>query len=49
LSNCRRANVDVYGADELLFWTGITAELAAIVKIDNRMIGAGKVGSITNA
>jgi branched-chain amino acid aminotransferase len=38
--------VDVYGADEM-FCTGTMGELAAITKIDNRVIGDGKVGPIT--
>jgi branched-chain amino acid aminotransferase len=39
--------VDVYGADEM-FCTGTMGELAAVIKIDNRQIGDGKVGAITN-
>jgi branched-chain amino acid aminotransferase len=38
--------VDVYGADEM-FCTGTMGELAAVVKIDNRTIGDGKVGPMT--
>ena len=38
--------VDVYGADEM-FCTGTMGELAAVTKIDNRVIGDGKVGPIT--
>jgi branched-chain amino acid aminotransferase len=38
--------VDVYGANEM-FCTGTMGELAAITKIDNRVIGDGKVGPIT--
>ena len=38
--------VDVYGADEM-FCTGTMGELAAVIKIDNRAIGDGKVGAIT--
>src|SRR5438552_12709615 len=38
--------VDVYGADEM-FCTGTMGELAGVVKIDNRDIGDGKVGSMT--
>jgi branched-chain amino acid aminotransferase len=38
--------VDVYGADEM-FCTGTMGELAAVIKIDNRVIGDGKVGPIT--
>jgi branched-chain amino acid aminotransferase len=39
--------VDVYGADEV-FCTGTMGELAAVIKIDNRQIGDGKVGPITD-
>ena len=38
--------VDVYGADEM-FCTGTMGELAAVTKIDTRVIGDGKVGTIT--
>jgi branched-chain amino acid aminotransferase len=38
--------VDVYGADEI-FCTGTMGELAAVIKIDNRVIGDGKVGAVT--
>jgi branched-chain amino acid aminotransferase len=38
--------VDVYGADEM-FCTGTMGELAAVIKIDNRVIGDGKVVAIT--
>ena len=38
--------VDVYGADEM-FCTGTMGELAAVTKIDNRVIGDGKVGAMT--
>src|SRR2546430_295775 len=38
--------VDVYGADEV-FCTGTMGELAGVVKIDNRDIGDGKIGSMT--
>ncbi|PYL63571.1 MAG: aminotransferase IV, partial [Verrucomicrobia bacterium] len=38
--------VDIYGADEM-FCTGTMGELAGVVKIDNRLIGDGKVGPIT--
>jgi branched-chain amino acid aminotransferase len=38
--------VDVYGADEM-FCTGTMGELAAVTRIDNRVIGEGKVGPIT--
>jgi branched-chain amino acid aminotransferase len=37
---------DVYGADEV-FCTGTMGELAGVVKIDNRAIGDGKVGLLT--
>ena len=38
--------VDVYGADEM-FCTGTMGELAAVVKIDNRVISDGKLGPVT--
>jgi branched-chain amino acid aminotransferase len=38
--------VDVYGANEM-FCTGTMGELAAVIKIDNRQIGDGKVGAMT--
>ena len=38
--------VDVYGADEM-FCTGTMGELAGVIKIDNRLIGDGKVGPMT--
>src|SRR6266849_4690111 len=38
--------VDIYGADEM-FCTGTMGELAGVVKIDNRLIGDGKVGPMT--
>src|SRR5439155_1576516 len=38
--------VDVYGAKEM-FCTGTMGELAAVTKIDNRQIGDGKVGPMT--
>ncbi len=38
--------VDVYGAEEM-FCTGTMGELAGVVKIDNRVIGDGKIGSMT--
>ena len=38
--------VDVYGADEM-FFTGTMGELAGVIKIDNRIIGDGKVGPMT--
>jgi len=37
---------DVYGADEI-FCTGTMGELAGVIKIDNRLIGDGKVGPTT--
>jgi branched-chain amino acid aminotransferase len=40
------SQVDVYGADEV-FCTGTMGELAGVVKIDNRNIGDGKVGPVT--
>ena len=38
--------VDVYGADEM-FCTGTMGELAGVVKLDNREIGDGGIGSMT--
>src|SRR5216117_2216841 len=38
--------VDVYGAHEI-FCTGTMGELAAVIRIDNRQIGDGKVGTMT--
>src|SRR5437764_2782875 len=38
--------VDVYGAHEI-FCTGTMGELAAVIRIDNRQIGDGKVGAMT--
>jgi branched-chain amino acid aminotransferase len=38
--------VGVYGAAEM-FCTGTMGELVAVIKIDNRVIGDGKVGAIT--
>ncbi len=38
--------VDVYTADEV-FCTGTMGELAGVVKIDNRVIGDGKIGPTT--
>jgi len=38
--------VDVYAADEV-FCTGTMGELAGVTKIDNRIIGEGKVGART--
>jgi branched-chain amino acid aminotransferase len=38
--------VDLYGANEM-FCTGTMGELAAVRKIDNRIIGDGKVGAMT--
>lgn len=37
---------DVYGADEI-FCTGTMGELAGVIKIDNRIIGDGKIGPVT--
>ena len=37
---------DVYGADEI-FCTGTMGELAGVIKIDNRIVGDGKVGLMT--
>jgi branched-chain amino acid aminotransferase len=38
--------VDIYGADEM-FCTGTMGELAGVVKVDNRLIGDGRVGPMT--
>ena len=38
--------VDFYGADEI-FCTGTMGELVGVIKIDNRIIGDGKVGLMT--
>jgi branched-chain amino acid aminotransferase len=38
--------VDVYGAHEM-FCTGTMGELAGVIRIDNRQIGDGRIGSIT--
>jgi len=38
--------VDVYSADEI-FCTGTMGELAGVIKIDNHLIGDGKVGPMT--
>jgi branched-chain amino acid aminotransferase len=38
--------VDVHNADEI-FCTGTMGELAGVIKIDNRIIGDGKVGPMT--
>jgi branched-chain amino acid aminotransferase len=38
--------VDVYGADEI-FCTGTMGELTGVIKIDNRIIGDGKIGPMT--
>ncbi len=38
--------VDVYSADEM-FCTGTMGELAGVTKIDNRIVGDGKVGPMT--
>jgi len=38
--------VDVYGANEM-FCTGTMGELAAVTRLDNRQIGDGKVGPMT--
>jgi len=37
---------DVYGADEM-FCTGTMGELAAVTKVDDRIIGNGAVGQTT--
>ena len=38
--------VDVYAADEV-FCTGTMGELASVTKIDNRIVGDGKIGRMT--
>jgi branched-chain amino acid aminotransferase len=38
--------VDVYGANEM-FCTGTMGELAGVIRIDNRLIGDGKIGPMT--
>ena len=38
--------VDVYAADEV-FCTGTMGELASVTKIDNRIVGEGKIGPMT--
>jgi branched-chain amino acid aminotransferase len=38
--------VEIYSADEI-FCTGTMGELAGIIKIDNRIIGDGKIGPVT--
>jgi branched-chain amino acid aminotransferase len=38
--------VDVYGADEM-FCTGTMGELAGVIKVDDRIIGDGRVGLMT--
>ena len=37
---------EIYGADEM-FCTGTMGELAGVIKVDNRLIGAGKPGAMT--
>jgi branched-chain amino acid aminotransferase len=37
---------DVYGADEM-FCTGTMGELAGVIKVDEKMIGTGKIGPMT--
>jgi branched-chain amino acid aminotransferase len=38
--------VDVYGAHEM-FCTGTMGELAAVLSVDNRQIGDGRIGPMT--
>ena len=40
------SRVELYQADEV-FFSGTAAEVTAIVEIDNRKIGTGKIGEIT--
>jgi branched-chain amino acid aminotransferase len=39
--------VDVYGADEM-FCTGTMGELVGVIQLDNRLVGDGQVGPMTN-
>jgi branched-chain amino acid aminotransferase len=39
---------DVYRADEM-FCTGTMGELAGVIKVDDRVIGRGEIGPLTNA
>ena len=41
------SRIELYQADEV-FFTGTAAEVTAIVEIDNRKIGTGKIGSVTD-
>jgi branched-chain amino acid aminotransferase len=44
---CALTRHDVYVADEI-FLTGSAAEVIAVTKVDDRVIGSGKQGPITN-
>ena len=41
------SRIELYQADEV-FFTGTAAEVTAIVEIDNRKIGTGKIGNVTD-
>ena len=41
------SKIELYQADEV-FFTGTAAEVTGIIEIDNRKIGEGKIGTITN-
>lgn len=41
------SRIELYQADEV-FFTGTAAEVTGIIEIDNRKIGEGKIGTITN-
>ena len=46
VNECTLSRHDIYVADEC-FLTGTAAEIAPIVKVDDRVIGSGKPGSVT--
>jgi branched-chain amino acid aminotransferase len=48
VQECNLSRHDVYIADEL-FLTGTAAEVIAVTKVDDRVIGTGKQGPITRA
>ena len=48
VDECTLTRHDVYVADEC-FLTGTAAEIAPIVKVDQRVIGNGKPGTVTKA
>ena len=41
------SRIELYQADEV-FFTGTAAEVTAIVEIDNRKVGTGKIGNVTD-